>query len=56
MARPKKEKINNICKSCNTDFKTIPSLIREFCSKSCAQQYKGKDKEWLIKRKKNVFR
>lgn len=51
MARPKKQQILNTCKNCNNDFYTIPSKIREFCSKPCAQQFKGKDKSWLEKRK-----
>ena len=55
MARPKKEKVDNICKNCNNDFKTIPSLKRDFCTNLCAQQYKGKDKSWLIKREKTCL-
>jgi len=52
MARPLKEKKKNICELCNKEFFTIPSKNRQFCSKTCSQQYKGKNKEWLAKREK----
>lgn len=55
MARPKKPKIENICKMCSTKFYTRPSETRKFCSKSCAQKYKGVNKEWLEKRKKTCL-
>jgi hypothetical protein len=50
MARPKKEKKRIICKNCDIEFEVIPSSKQEFCNKTCAQQYKGKDKSWLKKR------
>lgn len=58
MARPKKEKKINICKfpSCGKSFETIPSLIRDFCSKSCAQKYKAEyNPECWEKRKKTCL-
>lgn len=50
MARPPKPKTKCICKKCEIEFYTRPSEAREFCSGPCAQQYKGVNKDWLIKR------
>ena len=55
MARPKKTPKENICKNCDKIFYTRPSHGRDFCSKPCAQQWKGKDKSWLDKRKKTCL-
>ena len=55
MARPKKTPKENICKNCDGIFYTRPSHGRDFCSKPCAQQWKGKDKSWLEKRKKTCL-
>lgn len=55
MARPKKQPVSNICKTCDNEFFTVPSKTREFCSKSCAQQAKGKDKTWLEKREQTCL-
>jgi hypothetical protein len=56
MARPKKNKISLICKNCNIGFEVSPCYInRSFCSKPCAQQFKGKDKSWLEKRDKTCL-
>jgi hypothetical protein len=51
MARPIGIRIKKICNNCNIEFQVPPYLDKqEFCSKSCAQQYKGKNKEWIQKR------
>lgn len=55
MARPKKKQIKQLCKYCSKDFYTVPSKVREFCSGSCAQKYKGIDLKWLDKRKKTCL-
>lgn len=56
MARPKGTKIKKTCLNCNQEFEVIPSLKeRQFCTKPCAQQYKGKDKSWLEKREKTCI-
>jgi hypothetical protein len=55
MGRKPGIKIDNICKNCAEGFQTIPSLKREFCTNKCAQQYKGKDKSWLDKRKQTCL-
>jgi hypothetical protein len=56
MARPKKNKIDLICENCSKDFQVSPCHInRRFCSKPCAQQFKGKDKSWLEKRDKTCL-
>jgi hypothetical protein len=51
MARPKSQPKQITCKNCNNIFDDLPSSKKLFCSKKCAQQYKGKDKSWLDKRK-----
>lgn len=55
MGRKPGIKVDNTCKNCNEIFKSIPSLQRDFCTNKCAQQYKGKDKSWLDKRKKTCL-
>lgn len=50
MGRHTKPKVKCICKKCEVEFYTRPSEVREFCSGPCAQQYKGIDRDWLIKR------
>ena len=55
MGRPILPKKEISCKNCNNTFYDIPSSKKEFCSKSCAQRYKGKDKSWLEKRKKTCL-
>jgi hypothetical protein len=55
MARPKIQPISNTCKNCSCEFFTIPSKKREFCTKPCAQQFKGKDKSWLEKREQTCL-
>ncbi len=50
MACPIKPKVKCICKKCGLEFYTRPSEVREFCSGPCAQQYKGINKSWLVKR------
>ena len=45
-----------MCKTCSHEFKTIPSLKREFCSTPCAQQYKSINKDWLSKRKETCLK
>jgi hypothetical protein len=51
MARPKGIRIQKICKHCNNEFEVPPYLEKQtFCSNKCAQQYKGVDKEWIMKR------
>ncbi len=45
MARPKGIRIKKTCKNCEKQFEVPPYLEKQqFCSNSCAQQYKGKDK------------
>ena len=57
MARPKKDKITLTCNNCNEGFKVLPyDSKRKFCSQPCAQQYKGKDKSWLEKRKETCLK
>jgi len=51
MARPKSLPKQITCQNCKTVFEDLPSSKKQFCSKQCAQQYKGKDKSWLEKRK-----
>lgn len=55
MGRKPGIQVDNICKNCDTTFKSIPSLQRDFCTNKCAQQYKGKDKSWLNKRKQTCL-
>lgn len=55
MARPRISPIEKICKYCNNIFNELPSSKKEFCSKSCAQQYKGVNREWMEKRKKTCL-
>jgi hypothetical protein len=55
MARPKKPPIQNTCKHCFVMFETRPSSARDFCTKKCAQQHKGVDREWMEKRKKTCL-
>jgi hypothetical protein len=57
MGRKPSKKIKNKCKNpnCEKEFETVPSLIRDFCSKKCSQQYKGIDKSWLEKRKQTCL-
>jgi len=55
MARPKGIRVDNICKNCDNTFQTTPSEAREFCTKPCAQQYKGKDRSWMEKRKQTCL-
>jgi hypothetical protein len=51
MARPLSTKKEITCKNCSKEFLDLPSSKKIFCSTPCAQQYKGKDKLWLEKRK-----
>jgi hypothetical protein len=51
MARPPSIKKEIKCMNCNELFLDLPSSKKTFCSKKCAQQFKGKDKSWLEKRK-----
>lgn len=51
MARPPSIKKEITCKNCDKEFLDLPSSKKIFCSNPCAQQYKGKDKLWLTKRK-----
>jgi hypothetical protein len=55
MARPKSQPKQITCKNCNVVFSDLPSSKKLFCSNPCAQQYKGKDKSWLEKRKKTCL-
>jgi hypothetical protein len=55
MARPKSQPKEITCKNCNKIFTDLPHSKKQFCSKPCAQQYKGKDKSWLDKRKKTCL-
>jgi len=55
MGRKPGIQVDNICKNCDITFKSIPSLQRDFCTNKCAQQYKGKDKSWLDKRKQTCL-
>jgi hypothetical protein len=55
MARPQSSKKEIICKNCEGIFLELPSSKKIFCSKNCAQQYKGKDKSWLEKREKTCL-
>jgi hypothetical protein len=55
MARPKSNPKQIICKNCENIFEDLPSSKKQFCSKQCAQQYKGKDKTWLEKRKQTCL-
>jgi hypothetical protein len=47
---------SNICKNCTVEFFTKHWKNQQFCTKSCAQQFKGKDKSWLEKRKKTCLK
>jgi hypothetical protein len=55
MARPKSIPKQIICKNCEIIFEDLPSSKKQFCSNPCAQQYKGKDKTWLEKRKQTCL-
>lgn len=57
MARPKGIRIKKTCKNCEKQFEVPPYLEKQqFCSNSCAQQYKGKDKSWLSKREETCIK
>jgi hypothetical protein len=57
MARPIGIRIKKICNSCNNGFEVPPYKDKqEFCSNQCAQQYKGKNKEWIKKREETCLK
>jgi hypothetical protein len=55
MPRPQGEQTHKNCKFCNNIFSTLPSSKKEFCSRACAQKFKGVDKQWMEKRKKTCL-